>query len=131
MRGDPESVELLLEFAPPESADFSGADDHEDLPRLRQEMKHVIEEPGKVGDGRDGGVVLARRRVAHVQPIDDGQQLRHVGEELPPVLRANIAAGPPMATMRSGFGRSAKVDRMKATIASRGAPMKPVGPTTT
>ena len=54
-----------------------------------------------------------------ISPVDGRQQQRRCrGRGAAGSLRANTAAGPPIATMRSGFGRSAKVDRMKSMTAS-------------
>ena len=80
------SLELLLELATPESAERSGPDHHEHLPGLGQQLQDVIDEPRKVVGDRDGGLVLAKRRVAEKSLIDGREQERRVGKELLSIL---------------------------------------------
>src|SRR4029077_894253 len=80
------SLELLLEFLAPEFADLSRAHHHEHLLGLGQQLQDVVYEPGKIVGGRDGGVVLAKRRVCQVSLIDRREQERCVGKELPSIF---------------------------------------------
>ena len=76
------SFELLT----PESPDLSGTHHHEHLPGLGKQLQDVIDQSGKIVDDRDGGLVLAKRRVAKKSLIDGREQERRVGKELLSIL---------------------------------------------
>ena len=80
------SLELVLELSTPELAELSGPHHHEHLPGLGQQLQDVVDEPGKIVVDRDGGLVLAKRRVAQISLIDGREQERRVGKELLPIL---------------------------------------------
>ena len=66
---------------------------------------------GSINAG-NSGVVVAKGRAASKTLIYRRQQQRRVGKRSAVgSLRANTAAGPPTVTIRSGFGRAAKVAR--------------------
>ena len=47
-----------------------------------QHLQDVVDEPGEIVDDRDGGLVLAKRRVLQKSLIDGREQQRRVGKEL-------------------------------------------------
>ena len=83
------SPELVLEFLAPEFADLSRAHHHEHLLGLGQQVQDVVHEPGEIVGGRDGGVVLAKRRACQISLIDRREQERCVGKELPSIPKGD------------------------------------------
>ena len=67
-------------------AELSGPRHHEDLPGLGQQLQHVIDNPRKIVVDRDGGLVLAERRVAKISLVDGREEERRVGKELLAIL---------------------------------------------
>jgi hypothetical protein len=96
----------------PELADLSGPHHHEHLPGLRQQLKDGIDGERKVADGRDSGLVVSKRSVTEIPLIDGREQEWRVGKELLSILAREYAAGPATVMIRSGLGRSTKVDRI-------------------
>ena len=47
-----------------------------------QHLQDVVDEPGEIVGDRDGGLVLAKRRVLQISLIDGREQQRRVGKEL-------------------------------------------------
>ena len=88
------SAQRLVELLTPESADLSGTHHHEHLLRLRQQLQDVVNEPGKIVDDRDGGLVLAKGRVPQISLIDGREQERRVGKELPSILAREYRGRP-------------------------------------
>ena len=72
---------------------WSGPHHHEHLPGLGQQLQDVVDEPRKIVDDRDGGLVLAKRRVAEISLIDGREQERRVGKELLSILAREYRRG--------------------------------------
>ena len=125
------STELILEPLTPEVADGAGADHHEHLPGLRQDLQDVLDDRGEIVEHRDRGLVLVQRRVAQEALIDGREEQRRVGKKLPAIFSREHRRGPGDGHDQVRLGRSANVERMKSTTACSGAPTNPVGPTTT
>ena len=107
------SLELLLELPTPELSELSGPHHHEHLPGLGQQLQDVIDEsqenrwrPRRRSRSRQA----ARRE--EIARSTDANRSGVSGKSCCRCLRAKTAAGPATVTMRSGLGRSAKVDRM-------------------
>ena len=79
-------LERFVELSTPESAEQSRARHDEHLPGLGQQLQDLIDQPRRVVDDRDGGLVLAKWRVAQKSLIDGREQERRVGKELLSVL---------------------------------------------
>ena len=77
----------------PEFAELSGPHHHEHLPGLGQQLQDVVDQPGKIVDDRDGGLVLAKRRVPQISLIDGREQERRVGKELLSILAREYRRG--------------------------------------
>ena len=107
------SPELVLELATPELAELSGPHHHEHLPGLGQQLQDVLDDARIVVDDRDSGLVVPKRGVTEI-PSDRRTRtgVGVSGKSCCRYLRANTAAGPATVTIRSGLGRSTKVDRM-------------------
>ena len=75
------TLELLLELSTPELSQLSGSHHHEHLLGLGKQLQDVIDESRKIVRDRDGGLVLAKRRVAKKSLIDRREQERCVGKE--------------------------------------------------
>ena len=80
------ALELVLELSTPELSQLSGPHHHEHLLGLGKQLQDVIDEPGKIVVDCDGGLVLAKRRVAQISLIDRCEQERCVGKEFLSIL---------------------------------------------
>ena len=87
------SRELLVEPLTPESADLSGPHHHEHLPGLGQQLQDVVDQPGKIADDRDGGLVLAKGRILQISLINGREEQRRVGKELPSIFAREYRRG--------------------------------------
>jgi hypothetical protein len=106
------SLELVLEHTMPELAKWSGPQHHKHLPGLGQHLQDLVHESRVIVVNRDGSLVLANDASRRNRSSTAASRSGVSGKSCCRYLRANTAAGPPTVTMRSGFGRSAKVDSM-------------------
>ena len=58
-----------------------------------QHLQDVVDEPGEIVDDRDGGLVLAKRRIPQKSLIDGREQERRVGKELLSILAREYRRG--------------------------------------
>jgi hypothetical protein len=80
------TLELVLQLSTPELSDLSGPNHHKHLPGLGTQLQDVLDESRKIVDGRDGGLVPAKRRPAKISLIHSREQERCVGKEFLSIL---------------------------------------------
>ena len=69
-------------------------------------LQDVLDESREIVDGRNGGLVVAKRCTPQKSLIEGREQQRRVGKELLSILAREYRRGAGTATMRSGLGRS-------------------------